>query len=117
VILLRVVLLILTKRASSAGILLVLVLFEEQQKNAFYTTRVFTEEHSSLFMGKNTVGEHKYVQEHIQRYYVLHQSVCVCLAYFLDHDLVGLPTRYDQIDHSAIPEVVCVDGWVDGCTN
>jgi hypothetical protein len=45
------------------------------------------------------------------------QSIRVCLAYFLDHDLVGLPTRYDQIDHSAIPELVCVDGWMGGCTN
>jgi hypothetical protein len=30
--------------------------------------------------------------------------------------ICGLPTPYDQIDHSAIPEVVCVDG-MDGCTN
>lgn len=41
------------------------------------------------------------------------QSVSVwCI--FLEHDLWVCPPRYDQIDHSAIPEDVCVGGWING---
>jgi len=35
-------------------------------------------------------------------------------VHFLRAWSVGLPTRYDQIDHSAIPEDVCVGGWING---
>jgi hypothetical protein len=53
----------INKKGSSAGILLVLVLFEEQQKKIciLYNKGVHW-----WPMGKNIVGEHNYVQEHIQ---------------------------------------------------
>jgi hypothetical protein len=68
---------------------------------------------------KNIVVEYNYVQEHIHRYYVLHESVCVCLAYFLDHDLWVCPLDMIKLI-KALPFLrmfAWVGGCMDGCTN